>query len=89
MAELYDVIKACLITSNSNDVDACASKIIIKIQSRFCGEQIYIPNFKSERILKRNSELLARFNGRNHSELAQLFDLSLKQVYQIIKNSRS
>lgn len=52
---------------------------------RFAGAQVYI----SGRSLCRNKLLMAAFTGNNHNELARIFHISTRTVYDIIRTESS
>lgn len=52
---------------------------------RFAGAQVYI----SGRSLCRNKLLMAAFTGNNHNELARIFHITTRTVYDIIRTESS
>jgi Mor family transcriptional regulator len=52
------------------------------IREQFSGQQFYIRKSDTS---ERNREIRAAFNGRNHSELAKLYGLSERYIYDIVK----
>ena len=52
------------------------------IREQFSGQQIYI---RKADTTDRNREIRASFNGRNHAELAKLYGLSERSIYDIVR----
>ena len=60
--------------------DIRKGKSIIEICKDYGGLQIYIP--LQSRYLRQ--KIIKEFNGRNHTELAKKYGLSVRQVYRIL-----
>ncbi len=59
-----------------------ASRII----QHFAGEMIYIPKKQATKSL-RDTEILKRFTGNNHRDLAKEFDLTVRHIQKIVNCS--
>lgn len=55
------------------------------LTAQFGGQLIYFPINRKERKAQRNAEIIARFNGCNHDQLAREFGLSVQTVYDIVR----
>ena len=53
-----------------------------QIISHFAGEMIYIPK-KIKSKIERDAEIVKRFTGNNHRELAKEFDLTVRHIQKI------
>lgn len=53
------------------------------------GQMITIPKDYFFGIAKRDAEIWAKFNGRNHSELARQYGMTLRGIYKILDRMRS
>lgn len=49
------------------------------------GQLIYFPKGKFLILSKRDRQIYAEFNGRNHSDLARRYDVSIQHIYRIVK----
>ena len=58
------------------------------IATHWRGQHIYVPKEVSKKALSRHLQIYAEFNGRNYSELARKYDISLTWMYKIIKMTR-
>ena len=53
------------------------------------GQPIYLPQGVQYDFSRRDLEIFDRFNGHNHVELAQEYNLTVMRIYQIIKAVRA
>ncbi|TYG34182.1 transcriptional regulator [Lonepinella koalarum] len=63
-------------------------EIAHEIANAWGGEVIYIPRNLILLLSERDRKIYAEFNGRNHSELARKYKVSMQWVYQIVKKMR-
>lgn len=74
---------------SSAQADELGKKIGLRLGAdfyhRFAGAQVYI----SGRSLCRNKLLMAAFTGNNHNELARIFHITTRTVYDIIRTESS
>lgn len=52
------------------------------------GQMLYVPSGHRSNLARRNEEILKKFHGNNHVELAQRFQLCVRSVQLIIKKER-
>lgn len=82
MLDLYQAVSEVL-------ADPAATLAVCeRIQQRFSGEQIYIPKHKQQTLVERDLEIWSMFDGKNERELAHCYDLSVKQIYEILRIQR-
>ena len=68
--------------------DESAEEAVENIRINFGGEMVYIGKGKAYDINKRDARVWNDFNGKNHKELCRKYDISIQQVYKIIKAKR-
>lgn len=56
---------------------------------RMAGEIVYIPNNAQARIGLKTKRIKQEFNGKNHTELARKYDVSVQWIYKLIKDARN
>lgn len=98
-SDLFDAIMDISVTAardaapslgiSSAQADELGKKIGLRLGAdfyhRFAGAQVYI----SGRSLCRNKLLMAAFTGHNHNELARIFHITTRTVYDIIRTELS
>ncbi|MGO2258667.1 MAG: Mor transcription activator family protein [Hafnia alvei] len=52
------------------------------------GQNVYFPMGISWNASQRDLQIFSEFNGRNHSELAKKYSVSLQWIYKIVKTVR-
>lgn len=88
VADLEDQMAACLLGSLSierKEALAISKKVARHITDNWGGQLIYIPKNHLGKISDRDYKIYAAFNGKNHAALAKQFDLTVQQIYKIIK----
>ncbi|MGX2950575.1 Mor transcription activator family protein [Ursidibacter sp. B-7004-1] len=66
------------------------SERILDIISQECGGFIvYIPVFSSLNRDRIYAQIRKEFNGKNHSELARKYNISLGWIYKIVKGQKN
>ncbi|PJO78225.1 transcriptional regulator [Neisseria brasiliensis] len=88
VADLEDQTAACLIAELAMEKSRAlevAKKVARHITDNWGGQLIYIPKNHIGKISERDMELYRAFNGKNHAELSRRFDLTVQQVYRIIR----
>lgn len=55
-----------------------------QVRKALGGTQFYVPKSSSLDIVRRDLQILEEFNGSNHAELAQKFNLTVRRIYDII-----
>lgn len=58
------------------------------IRRDWAKQQVYIPQCQSVELTKRDYEIYSKFNGRNHRQLCQEYNISEQWLYKIIKKVR-
>ena len=70
-----------------------AEQVGIEIANRLAtdwgGQLIYMPAGVAVQISQRDQAVYAEFNGKNHSELARKYQISLQWVYKIVSRCRA
>ena len=62
-----------------------AAKLAGLLAHYFGGQSFYLPTGSVLKDALRNVQIYNEFNGHNHSELAQKYDLSTIYIYRIVK----
>ena len=62
--------------------------VIQKIHRNFGGNSFYVPKPNKPDLSQRNSQIYAKFNGKNFRQLSREFDLSAQHIHKIIKDER-
>lgn len=77
---LLELFKTSLLELGLSDVDAGlgANLLLARYQWMYAGERIYIKHPKSI-----HDQILKEFNGHNHKYLANRFNMSVRQIYNI------
>ncbi|NRA56482.1 MAG: transcriptional regulator [Gammaproteobacteria bacterium] len=58
-----------------------------KLRHTFGGEQFYFPKGREIEAILTHHQIYKKFNGFNHVELAREFDMSIQNIYRIIKKA--
>ena len=64
---------------------ALAKQVAQHLSAHWGGQLLYIPKNHFGKLDERDKEIWAAFNGHNHAELARRYDLTMQQVYKILK----
>lgn len=86
---LEEIVQAAL---KKNGMDAktrtnACSEIISEFV-RICGGNLfYVSTLYHEQIAERNNEIMRKFNGHNHADLAREHGISVPHLYRIIKEA--
>lgn len=67
-----------------DDANQKALSIAEKMRQHWKGQSLYIPSGVSAKTRHRDQQIIAEFNGRNHSELAQKHGISTMRIRQIL-----
>jgi Mor family transcriptional regulator len=65
--------------------DHVGFEVADRIAAHWRGQHIYVPMGLAPKALSRNRQIYEEFNGKNHSELARKYSVSLVWLYKIIK----
>ena len=90
IVDLEEQLVACLVSVSA--VDRQAAKVAAKqvsqhISKHWGGQLLYIPKNHVGVLSERDKEIWAKFNGSNHAALAQQYDLSMQQIYAIVREA--
>lgn len=90
--EIYRTIKSlCLVEMDTIDpliAEQMAEKITEAIRKNFAGGMVYFPKGDWYELTERDQKIWAEFNGKNHQQLIQKYNISLQWLYKIIKTAR-
>lgn len=89
VTDLEDQMSACL-CSELPMLDKTQAKVVSKKVARFItdnwgGQLIYIPKNHIGKVSERDQQVYREFNGKNHAALSKKFDLTVQQIYRIVK----
>ena len=90
VADLEAQVVGCLVSvSNIGKSDAriVAKQVAQHLSAHWGGQLLYIPKNHFGKLDERDKEIWAAFNGHNHAELARRYDLTMQQVYKILKQT--
>ncbi|WP_225307532.1 Mor transcription activator family protein [Nitrincola iocasae] len=80
-----------IVTDHGIDTET-ATQVGAAIADHLCqhwgGQMITIPKDYRFGIAKRDAEIWAKFNGRNHSELAREFNMTTRGIYKVVERMR-
>lgn len=88
IVDLEAQVAACLVSVSA--VDKQAARITAKQVSQYLakhwgGQLIYFPKNHYGQLSERDKAIWQKFNGKNHAELAREYDLTMQQIYKIVK----
>jgi Mor family transcriptional regulator len=69
------------------DAEEIARDTCEKLRHTFGGEQFYFPKGTELDTILVHHKIFKEFNGFNHAELARKFDMSIQNIYRIIKRA--
>lgn len=88
VADLEDQTAACLLSElklERRQALGIAKKVARHITDNWGGQLIYIPKNHLGKVSERDMAIYREFNGRNHAALSRKYDLTVQQVYRIVK----
>lgn len=88
VADLEDQTAACLMGElklERSKAAAVAKKVARHITQNWGGQIIYIPKNLLGQISERDIQIYREFNGKNHAQLSRKYNLTVQQVYRIVK----
>lgn len=91
LAEMVASLAAVLVKHGLDAISAneAAMSATESVRSVFAGQLLYIPRGLSFDISERDEKIYALFDGKNISELAKKFNLSVQHVYRILAKCRA
>ncbi|STZ74810.1 Mor transcription activator family protein [Bergeriella denitrificans] len=90
MVDLEEQIAACLVSVSNTDRQTAritARQVSAHISKHWGGQLLYIPKNHLGKLDERDAEIWRRFDGKNHAELAREFDLTMQQIYKIVRDA--
>lgn len=90
VTDLEDQMAACLMRDlliERQQAKEISKKVARHITNNWGGQLIYIPKNTLGQLSERDLEIWAQFNGRNHAALAKKFNLTVQQIYKIVKEA--
>ena len=60
-------------------------KVTKFVTDNWGGQLIYIPKNQGGQLSQRDLQIWAEFNGANHADLAKKYNLTVQQIYRILK----
>lgn len=68
--------------------DQTANHLRTQIALTWGGQLLYIPKDYQANISRRDHQIYAEFNGKNHSELATKYNITTNRIYDIVRQIR-
>lgn len=87
LLDLRDQTQSLLKDANvdKHKAQQVANELMRLISAHWGGQMVYIIKVDSFLIDERDIQIYKEFNGHNHAELAQKYDLAVAYIYRIIK----
>lgn len=87
LAEMADLFKVRIRHELPDDpADSLALALVEDIRAHYGGNQIYIPRGDKFNRAKLHAAIRREFNGRNQSELAHRYQLTVSRIYMLLKD---
>ncbi|UOO82777.1 transcriptional regulator [Uruburuella testudinis] len=90
IVDLEEQLVACLVSVSTVDrqtAKVAAKQVSQHISKHWGGQLLYIPKNQAGILSARDAEIWQKFDGRNHAALAQEYDLSMQQIYTIVREA--
>lgn len=90
IVDLEAQLVACLVSVSvlgKQDAKITAKKVSQHISKHWGGQLIYVPKNQAGVLSARDKEIWRKFNGTNHAALAQEYQLSMQQIYNIVREA--
>lgn len=88
VADLEDQTAACLMGElklERRKAAEVAKKVARHITQNWGGQIIYIPKNLLGQISERDMQIYREFSGKNHAQLSRKYNLTVQQIYRIVK----
>ena len=88
VTDLEDQMAACLMSELVIDRKKAleiSKKVARHITDNWGGQLLYIPKNHMGKLSERDLNIYTQFNGKNHAALAKKFNLTVQQIYKIVK----
>lgn len=92
IADMEEHMVACLVSvTNISKQDArmAARQVAAHLTKHWGGQILYFPKNHLGRLSGRDAEIWRKFNGRNHAELAREYNLTVQQIYKIVREAQA
>ena len=83
--EFFELISTGLNDCKNDHPEKAALIITDRIKRNFGGTLLYIPKNTNQDLVGRNKQIQAEFNGSNHLELSNKYNLTIQRIYKILK----
>ncbi|MBF0802913.1 MULTISPECIES: Mor transcription activator family protein [unclassified Neisseria] len=90
IADMEAQIASCLVSLANIDKQAArvtAKQVSGHLSRHWGGQLLYFPKNHFGRLSERDAEIWRKFNGKNHAALAQEYDLTMQQIYKIVRDA--
>lgn len=71
-----------------DEIEVISRDVVELVRQNHGGEPVYIPKAAEWKCENKHNAILQAFTGDNHHELCRRFDLSLSQVYRVVKKPK-
>jgi Mor family transcriptional regulator len=90
LARLFGLVEDTIAQApDLTDRSAVARALCLAVADNLGGRMVYFPRGTYLKRVLRDRKLYSEFDGRNHRELAEHYDLCLQTVYKIIADQRA
>lgn len=66
---------------------AAAKQVSAHLSKHWGGQLLYFPKNHYGRLSERDAEIWRKFDGKNHAALAMEYDLTMQQIYKIVREA--
>lgn len=90
IADLEEQMVACLVSVANIDRQSArvtAKQVSAHVSKHWGGQLLYIPKNHVGKLSERDAEIWRKFDGKNHAALAKEFDLTMQQIYKIVREA--
>lgn len=90
IADMEAQMAACLVSVANIDKQAAqqtAKQVSAHLSRHWGGQLLYFPKNHFGKLSERDAEIWRKFDGRNHAALAMEYDLTMQQIYKIVREA--
>lgn len=90
IADMEAQMTACLVSVANIDrqsARATAKQVSAHLSKHWGGQLLYFPKNHYGRLSERDAEIWRKFDGKNHAALAMEYDLTMQQIYKIVREA--
>ena len=80
------LVEAGVEAERSREIGLLAAE---RLRATYGGDQMYIPSGLALALARRDLQMYAEFDGTNQGPLAKKYDLTVRQVYNVIERVRA